>query len=76
MVTTVILVAGSVPLVWFSRRSLLHPAAHGFPRFFAFEATLALVATARVEEGENLVRFGREYGEYMKRSRRFVPFLF
>jgi protein-S-isoprenylcysteine O-methyltransferase Ste14 len=181
MVTTVILVAGSVPLVWFSRRSLLHPAAHGFPRFFAFEATLALiainiphwfvdplglrqlvswfllvtsivpvvwgfvllrrhgrsrptaegspmfewentgqlvttgvyryirhpmyssllflawgallkavsigtlalagiatlalVATARAEERENVVRFGREYEEYMKRSHRFVPFL-
>ncbi|WP_459873537.1 methyltransferase family protein, partial [Endothiovibrio diazotrophicus] len=33
----------SIPIVWWSRRSLLHPSSHGFPRFFAFEAILALV---------------------------------
>jgi len=34
---------GSVPIIWLSRRSLLRPASHGFSRFFAFEALLALV---------------------------------
>lgn len=169
----------SVPIVWISRRSLRHPASHGFSRFFAFEAvlatillniphwfrqpfrpqqlvswillcaslvyvvwgflllrrlggfrpsaeiapdfewektgrlvtagiyrwirhpmygsllllawgvvlkavtvgsfalgvaaTLALFATAKVEEAENVRRFGEEYIEYMKRTRRFVP---
>lgn len=33
----------SVPIVWVSRRSLLHPTAHGFYRFFAFETILALL---------------------------------
>jgi protein-S-isoprenylcysteine O-methyltransferase Ste14 len=34
------------------------------------------MATALVEERENLKRFGVEYAEYMKVSRRFVPFVF
>lgn len=38
-------------------------------------ATLALVATAKTEEAENLLRFGDEYRAYMGRTRRFVPFL-
>ena len=38
-------------------------------------ATLALVATAKAEEAENLARFGMEYQNYMRRTRRFVPFL-
>lgn len=171
----------SVPIVWVSRRSLFHPSAHGFHRFFAFEAilallvinvphwfvrpfetrqlvswlllslsvifvvwgylllrrlggfrpsaeaspafeweqtgqlvtigiyrfvrhpmyasllflawgavlksvtistlllglaaSLALMATARAEESENLARFGEEYRAYMRHTRRFVPFL-
>ena len=32
--------------------------------------------TAKVEEAENLDKFGSEYAEYMQRSRMFVPFLF
>ena len=39
-------------------------------------ATVALTLTARVEEGENLERFGEEYREYMTRTRRFVPMIF
>jgi protein-S-isoprenylcysteine O-methyltransferase Ste14 len=39
-------------------------------------ATLCLVATARADEAECLRYFGEPYREYMKRSRRFVPFLF
>jgi protein-S-isoprenylcysteine O-methyltransferase Ste14 len=33
----------SVAIFWVSRRSLLDPTAHGFYRFFAFEAILALL---------------------------------
>jgi protein-S-isoprenylcysteine O-methyltransferase Ste14 len=42
----------------------------------AFAAGGFLLATALAEEKENLARFGAEYAEYMKRTRRFVPFLF
>jgi protein-S-isoprenylcysteine O-methyltransferase Ste14 len=38
-------------------------------------ATLALAATAMAEEAENVARFGQEYRDYMKRTRRFVPFV-
>ncbi len=38
-------------------------------------ASVALAATAKEEEAENLSRFGDEYRDYMKRTRRFVPFL-
>jgi protein-S-isoprenylcysteine O-methyltransferase Ste14 len=38
-------------------------------------ATLFLIATARVEEAENLRFFGEEYREYMKRTKMFVPYL-
>jgi protein-S-isoprenylcysteine O-methyltransferase Ste14 len=41
----------------------------------AVVATLALIATARAEEAENLARFGGDYADHMKRTRRFVPFL-
>jgi len=39
-------------------------------------ATLFLVATARADEAECIRFFGQSYRDYMKRSRRFVPFLF
>lgn len=35
-----------------------------------------LYATARVEERENLERFGADYVGYMQRSKMFIPFLF
>jgi len=182
MILALVFAVGSIPIVWWSRRSLLHPTSHGFPRFFAFEAilallvlnvphwfatplsprqlaswlllvlsvvllvwgvvllrrmgstkpsedessmfewehtqglvttgvyryvrhpmysslffltwgaflksvsittailaavaTLALLATAKAEESENVARFGQEYRDYMKRTPRFVPFLF
>jgi protein-S-isoprenylcysteine O-methyltransferase Ste14 len=38
-------------------------------------ASVALAATARAEEAENLLRFGQEYRDYMARTRRFIPFL-
>ncbi|TFH36600.1 MAG: isoprenylcysteine carboxylmethyltransferase family protein [Anaerolineales bacterium] len=37
---------------------------------------LAVYATARVEERTNLERFGERYAAYMRRSKRFVPFIF
>jgi protein-S-isoprenylcysteine O-methyltransferase Ste14 len=39
-------------------------------------ATLFLVATARIEEAENVRFFGQTYLDYMKRTRMFIPFLF
>jgi protein-S-isoprenylcysteine O-methyltransferase Ste14 len=34
-----------------------------------------LIATARVEEHENIRYFGEEYQEYMKQSKMFIPFI-
>jgi protein-S-isoprenylcysteine O-methyltransferase Ste14 len=42
----------------------------------AVAATLFLMATARVEEAENLRYFGEEYRGYMNQTKMFVPFLF
>jgi len=38
-------------------------------------ATIFSVATAIVEEKENLKRFGKEYASYTKSTKRFLPFL-
>ena len=38
-------------------------------------ATVFLVATARVEEAENVRYFGSAYRAYMRRTRMFIPFL-
>ncbi len=38
-------------------------------------ATAFLIATARVEEQENLRYFGSAYREYMRRTRMFIPYL-
>jgi protein-S-isoprenylcysteine O-methyltransferase Ste14 len=43
MIGAVIFAVGSGLLMWVSRRSLLRPMSHGFARFFAFEAILALL---------------------------------
>lgn len=37
-------------------------------------STIALGASARIEERADVARFGDEYREYMRRTRRFVPF--
>ena len=42
----------------------------------ALVATAALLATARIEEAENLQRFGDDYVAYMKTTRMFIPYLF
>lgn len=39
-------------------------------------ATGFLIATARVEEQENVAAFGEVYADYMKRTRRFIPYFF
>ncbi len=41
----------------------------------AILATIFSVATAIVEEKENLQRFGEEYACYIKATKRFLPFL-
>lgn len=42
----------------------------------AVAASLCLVATAKVEEAEDIRFFGTAYREYMKQTRMFIPFLF
>jgi len=42
----------------------------------ALSASGFLIATSLAEERENLASFGAAYAAYMKRTRRFVPFLF
>jgi protein-S-isoprenylcysteine O-methyltransferase Ste14 len=39
-------------------------------------ATAFLYATARADENECLIKFGNEYAEYMKWTKRFIPFVF
>jgi len=39
-------------------------------------ATAALVATAKMDERECLHTFGSAYGNYMKKTKRFIPYLF
>ena len=41
----------------------------------ALAATVLLALTARQEEQENLAYFGAAYGDYMTRSKRFLPAL-
>jgi protein-S-isoprenylcysteine O-methyltransferase Ste14 len=42
----------------------------------AIVASLALYLTAVYEERENLLKFGDEYTTYIKRTKRFLPFVF
>jgi protein-S-isoprenylcysteine O-methyltransferase Ste14 len=39
-------------------------------------ATAFLAATAKVEEAENIQKFGEDYAAYMKTTKRFIPFLY
>jgi protein-S-isoprenylcysteine O-methyltransferase Ste14 len=45
------------------------------PVVLALVASAALAATATTEEAENLVRFGAAYRDYMRHTKRFVPFI-
>jgi protein-S-isoprenylcysteine O-methyltransferase Ste14 len=38
--------------------------------------TALITATAKVEEKENLSKFGADYAEYMKGTKMFIPFFF
>ena len=42
----------------------------------AVAASVSVVATAVAEEREDLAHFGASYAEYMKTTRRFIPFVF
>jgi protein-S-isoprenylcysteine O-methyltransferase Ste14 len=48
----------------------------GLGGLLTLAALLFLVATARVEEAENLDYFGEIYRDYMQRTKMFIPFLF
>lgn len=39
-------------------------------------ASAFLIATAKIEEAENLHKFGADYATYMKSTKMFIPFLF
>jgi protein-S-isoprenylcysteine O-methyltransferase Ste14 len=39
-------------------------------------ATIFLIATAKADESECIQFFGAEYQDYMKQTKRFIPFLF
>ena len=67
------LYASLLALVWCAY--LKNPLAIGGV-VLAVSASGFLVATAEAEERENLASFGAAYAAYMKRTRRFVPFLF
>jgi protein-S-isoprenylcysteine O-methyltransferase Ste14 len=42
----------------------------------ALASSLFLIATARIEEQENINYFGAKYFEYMQRTKMFIPFIF
>jgi protein-S-isoprenylcysteine O-methyltransferase Ste14 len=42
----------------------------------ALAATVFLVATAKMEEAENIRFFGPAYQTYIRQTKRFIPFLF
>jgi protein-S-isoprenylcysteine O-methyltransferase Ste14 len=39
-------------------------------------ATAFIVATAKAEKNEDIAKFGEAYTEYMKKTKRFIPFVF
>jgi protein-S-isoprenylcysteine O-methyltransferase Ste14 len=43
VLSAILIAAGSIPVLWVSRRSLLRPSSYGFYRCFAAESTLALI---------------------------------
>jgi protein-S-isoprenylcysteine O-methyltransferase Ste14 len=53
---------------------LKRPIAWGGVLLLALAGLLGVIA--RIEEGENLRRFGEAYREYMRRTWRFVPWIY
>jgi len=47
-----------------------------FSALLVLATSAFLIATARVEEVENLEKFGADYAVYMKTTKMFIPFLF
>ncbi|MBL8430827.1 MAG: hypothetical protein JNK80_00360, partial [Dechloromonas sp.] len=47
-----LLAAGTLVLLWLSRKPLRHPGRHGFYRFFVWEAILGLIVLNRQPWGE------------------------
>jgi len=47
-----------------------------FSGLLVLVTSVSLVATAWVEEAENLQKFGADYATYMKKTKMFIPFLF
>ena len=43
--------------------------------FLVVATSVFLVATARVEEKENIQKFGDDYVAYMKETKMFIPFI-
>jgi protein-S-isoprenylcysteine O-methyltransferase Ste14 len=43
---------------------------------FSLLATIFLSLTARLEEIENQVKFGEDYSEYMRKTKKFIPFVY
>src|SRR3990172_377776 len=46
------------------------------PAVLTAAASVMLFLTARSEERENLSKFGADYADYIKKPRRFIPFIF
>jgi protein-S-isoprenylcysteine O-methyltransferase Ste14 len=53
---------------------LKEPSPLGFLLFFL--VVVFVYATGKVEERDNLTRFGSAYREYMQKTKMFIPFLF
>ncbi len=53
---------------------LKHPEVLGAAILLALAGLV--IATARIEEGENLRRFGEAYRTYMSRTWRFIPWVY
>jgi protein-S-isoprenylcysteine O-methyltransferase Ste14 len=66
------LYASLLCLAWGAALKSLSPLAAGL----ALVASGFLLATAKAEEAENVERFGQTYRDYMRRTRRFIPYLF
>ena len=64
----------SIVIVLVSRRTLLNNKTHGFYRFISWESIAWLLSVW--DEKECKAFFGEKYVDYMKRTKRFIPFIF
>jgi protein-S-isoprenylcysteine O-methyltransferase Ste14 len=62
-------------LLWFAWGAYLKDLSL-FSTMLVLIATASLVATAKVEEAENLRKFGEDYDAYQRETRMFIPFVF